>query len=386
MRRIFIWIVILMALMTVFLIYNHKRLPTEEDVFKITEKLNIGTEEVYFVRKIDGDWLTIFRNRDSITIARLQQNWSGYWEFRHDQGFESTLNSTYYPPMKDDEITWGASSSKGGNISYYFGQIINPVIKKIEVETKKDFFEEALIIYDWGTKFFFIKSDHEMLMPVNIRAFSETGQLIYSTIKPIREEVMLEEINSRDELEIVKNVTECEDEEVYCFNYDSNIIVKMEMDNAQKGFYELMTAYTLPTGGVIEDAGSLHEYMVYENGYKFYTRNKMFFEAPNHSMDEVKPTEDQYFGIVMMWVELFGGGTERIENKEQAQSTLDSLNKLKAFAQDKIVLTWIENCSAILQQIVDEENPNEELYLNARLQLNYLGNVVQIYRYENGKL
>lgn len=85
MRKIFIWIVILMALMTVFLIYNHKRLPTEEDVFKITEKLNIGTEEVYFVRKIDGDWLTIFRNRDSITIARLQQNWLGYWEFRNDR-------------------------------------------------------------------------------------------------------------------------------------------------------------------------------------------------------------------------------------------------------------------------------------------------------------
>lgn len=126
--------------------------------------------------------------------------------------------------------------------------------------------------------------------------------------------------------------------------------------------------------------------VVYENGYKFHTRNKMFFEAPNHSMDEVKPTEEQYFGIVIMWVQLFGGGTEKIENKEQAQSRLDALNELKEFAQHEIVLTWIENCSTILKKIVEEENPDEEMYLNAWKQLNYLGNVVQMYRYENGNL
>ena len=162
-------------------------MPTEEDVFKITEKWSFATEEVYFVRKIDGDWLTIFRNRDSIMIARLGQNWLGYWELRNDQGFESTLISTYYPPMEDDEITWSASGSKGGNISYYFGQIINPMIKRIEVETKKGFFEDALIINDGGARFFFVKSDHEMLLPVNIRAFSETRELIYSTIKPVKD-------------------------------------------------------------------------------------------------------------------------------------------------------------------------------------------------------
>ena len=103
MRKIFIWIVILTVLITVFLIYNHKQLPTEEDVFKITEKWSLATEEVYFVRKIDGDWLTIFRNRDSITIARLGQNWLGYWELRNDHGFESTLISTYYPPGMSNE-------------------------------------------------------------------------------------------------------------------------------------------------------------------------------------------------------------------------------------------------------------------------------------------
>lgn len=201
------------------------------------------------------------------------------------------------------------------------------------------------------------------------------------------EETILEEINFRDDLEIVENVALCEEENVYCFNYNSDIIVKMEMDYAQKEFYELMMDYKLPVGGVLENEGSLYEIVVYENGYKFYTENKMLHYAPYHSTDVVKPTEEQYFGIVIMRVELFGSGrTERIENKEQSQVILKGLNELKEFAQDEIVLTWIEDCSTILQQIVDKENPEKEMYLKALKQLNYLGNVGQIYRYENGNL
>lgn len=199
-------------------------------------------------------------------------------------------------------------------------------------------------------------------------------------------ELSYEEINYRDDLEIVENVAVCEEEEVYCFNYDSNIIVKMKMDNVQKEFYKLMMDYKLPEGGVVEDEGSLYELIVYENGYKFYTKNKFLFEAPYHSTEIVEPTEDQYFGMVMMWVELGGGGMEKIEDKEEAQVRLSILNEIKKFAKDEIVLTWVANCSAILQQIVDEENPDKELYLKAMKQLNYLGNVVQIYRYENGNL
>lgn len=186
MRKIFIWIVTLTVSVTVFLIYNHKQPPTEEDVFKFTEKWSSATEEVYLVRKIDGDWLTILRNWDSIMMARLEQNWLGNWELRNDEGLESTLISTYFPPIEDDEFTWSASGSKERNRSYYFGQIINPIIKRIEVETKKGFFEDALIVNSVGAQFFFVKSDYEMLMPVNIRALSETGELIYSTIKPIK--------------------------------------------------------------------------------------------------------------------------------------------------------------------------------------------------------
>ncbi|AWE07392.1 hypothetical protein DCE79_08410 [Lysinibacillus sp. 2017] len=80
MRKIFIGVAIITIILTVFLIFNHKQLPTKDDVFKITNNWSPTTEEVYLVRKIDGEWLTIFRNTHSIMIARLEQNWLGYWE------------------------------------------------------------------------------------------------------------------------------------------------------------------------------------------------------------------------------------------------------------------------------------------------------------------
>lgn len=168
--------------MTAFLIHNHKQLPTKDDVFNITKKWSLSTEEVYFVREIDGEWLTIFRNNNSLTIARLEQNWLGYWEMKDDSGIEAALATTYYPPSHDEEFSWSAGSRKGG-ISYYFGQIINPNIKKIEVETKKTFFEEALIISSGEASFFFARASGDVVLPVNIKGFSETGKLIYSTVK-----------------------------------------------------------------------------------------------------------------------------------------------------------------------------------------------------------
>lgn len=184
-KKIIIWIAtiaIIATFLTAFLIYNHKQLPTKDDVFNITKNWSPATEEVYLVREIDGEWLTIFRNNSSITIARLEQNWLGYWEMKDETGSKVTLATTYYPPSQDEEFSWSAGSSKGG-ISYYFGQIINPNIKKIEVETQKKFFEDALIISSGETRFFFARASGEVVLPVNIKGFSETGKLIYSTVK-----------------------------------------------------------------------------------------------------------------------------------------------------------------------------------------------------------
>lgn len=202
------------------------------------------------------------------------------------------------------------------------------------------------------------------------------------------DDMRLEVIKGSSYLGYVVNVSACEEEEVYCFRYDTDLIVKMNLDDTQKEFYDLMMNYQLPTGGVIENAGSEYEIVVYDNGYKFFTKNKMLYEAPSHSTDEIKPTEEQYFGIVMMWVELAGASrhTETFEEKEQAQANLKIINSMKEFAKDDLVLTWIEDCSTMLQEIVDAENPSEEMYQKAMDKLNYLGNVVQVYRYENGDL
>lgn len=190
MRKLFIGIAITTILLTVFLIYNHKQLPTKDGVFKITENWSPATEEVYLVRKIDGEWLTIFRNTHSIMLGRLEQNWLGFWVLKDDNEVEGTLASTHHPPIQEDEFTWGVSLAGEGKPSYYFGQIINPEIKKIEIETQKNFFESALLIISGQTRFFYLKLDGEVevVMPININGYSETGKLIYSTIKPIKED------------------------------------------------------------------------------------------------------------------------------------------------------------------------------------------------------
>jgi len=180
MKRVFIGIAILTVLIIVFLIYNHKQPPTKEDVFKITENWSPATEEVYLVKKIDGEWLTVFRNTHSIMIAWLEQNWLGFWEMKNELGSEGTLASINYPPLHE-EFTWSAGSDEG-KIWYYFGQINNPKFKRIEVETKKDFVENALIISSDELRFFYLSTDSEIVIPV-IRGYSETGELIYSTIE-----------------------------------------------------------------------------------------------------------------------------------------------------------------------------------------------------------
>lgn len=188
MRKVLIGIAIITILLTAFLIYNHKQLPTQDRVFKITENWSPATEEVYLVKKIGGEWLTIFRNTHSILLARLEQNWLGFWVLKDDNDVEATLVSTYYPPLQEDEFTWAASLTEEGKPSYYFGQLINPEIKKIEIETQKDFFESALIINSGQTRFFYLKLDGEVVMPTNINGFSATGKLIYSTFKPFKED------------------------------------------------------------------------------------------------------------------------------------------------------------------------------------------------------
>lgn len=175
-------IILVLLCLTSFLIYNHNLEPTESDVFYTTKEWSPQTEEVYFVRKIDGAWLTIFRSQHSLMIGELYQNWWGSWELREKNGKKGLLASIYYPPPKNDEIIWGARESGNNEIAYYFGQIINPEIDSISIETKKNFYEDTMIIFSNGNRYFFKFVKGKIIYPVNIRGNSKSGEVIYSTL------------------------------------------------------------------------------------------------------------------------------------------------------------------------------------------------------------
>ena len=181
MIKSLIGFIIVTLLFTMYVIYNHRHNPTKEDVLKITKNWSQTVKEVYLVSNIDGEWLTIFRTNQTILLARLEQNWLGLWEIKDDFEDSSSLSSVLYPPKNDDAFTWSAGGPE--QRAYYFGQIINPEIKEIEVETKRDVFEKALLINAEGSRFFYIKSEEKVILPVNIRGYAETGELIYTTYK-----------------------------------------------------------------------------------------------------------------------------------------------------------------------------------------------------------
>lgn len=182
MKKIFLSLAVITLSLIGFLLYNHNQTPIKEDLFNITKSWSPPIEEVYLVSEIDGEWLTIFKGTHSIMIARLEQNWLGFWKIKDELGKERTLASSSYPAPQDKEFTWSGHSNED-KYSHYFGQILNPNIKKIEVETQKNSFEEALIINTGEGRFFLAKSSGKLVLPINIRAFSETGELIYSTVK-----------------------------------------------------------------------------------------------------------------------------------------------------------------------------------------------------------
>ena len=110
MRKLLIGLTIVILIFSMYLLYNHKQIPTKDDVFKLTGNWSPATEEVYMVSNIDGEWLTIFRTSHSILVCRLEQNWLGYWKFKDDLGGEGSVVSTYYPPTQKIGFTWSASS------------------------------------------------------------------------------------------------------------------------------------------------------------------------------------------------------------------------------------------------------------------------------------
>lgn len=178
-KKIMLGIILTAILCSLLITFKHLQQPTEKEVLDRMKNWSESAEEIYLIREIDEQWLTIYRNSQSITIAELNQNWLGTWSMGR------TLASTYYPPLEDDQITWSASG-KSEHESYYFGAVIDPEIVKIKVETQKDIFENAKIIKSDGQRFFLQKAQGPIYLPVNISCYSKTEELIYSSKFPVQ--------------------------------------------------------------------------------------------------------------------------------------------------------------------------------------------------------
>lgn len=182
MKKVGAGIALIVIVFSIIIYNNHLQQPNNKDVFNITKTWSPPTEEVILIREIDGQWLTIFRNQHGVMIAELQQNWLGTWKFRTG----ITLNSSYYPPLPEDQITWQASGPREEKITYYFGIVMDPEIDRLEVETRDGLFEEIPFIETEGNRFFFKGvEDESLLLPMNINGFSISGKLIYSSLQKL---------------------------------------------------------------------------------------------------------------------------------------------------------------------------------------------------------
>lgn len=175
----------LIVIIFLMITYNRFQQPTEKDVLNITEEWSASAEEVFFVREIDGKWLTLFRMQHAISSAELEQNWLGTWKFKNNR----TLSSIEYPPVLENQIAWSASGNSDENKAYYFGMVTDPEIDKITIETGKGIFEDVPFINYEGNRFFLKRADGNIVTPVNISGYSKSGEFIYSSVKKINKEL-----------------------------------------------------------------------------------------------------------------------------------------------------------------------------------------------------
>lgn len=241
--------------------------------------------------------------------------------------------------------------------------------------------EDTEILMDLMYELNNVIDDLVVLLNVNRNTSSELARQEYI-------DKLNAELQSRDDLTVVKDPSICKEEDVYCFNYEHTLdtIVQITFDDAQKEFYNLMLTYQLPVAPKEGDEPEGYTGIVfYENGYSFYKDSKTLFRAPDYSFETVKPTEDQNFGIVITLVHSYGRNfyTEFFETKVDAKRTLDGMADLKEFARDKVVLDWIDKSSEALQKYMYSDDDDETLRIEAWKQLNYFGNVVDVYMYEN---
>ncbi|TFB19545.1 hypothetical protein E3U55_10305 [Filobacillus milosensis] len=217
---------------------------------------------------------------------------------------------------------------------------------------------------------------------------NQTVDTIEDNQPTLNQETILGDINKeiewREDLRLVKQKEICEQKQTHCFEDRRGFLIETQLNDQQDTFFNLIKEYELPEKGSYEKEG-YSKHVFYENGYAFYKDTKMLYAAPNHDINSGNPTEDQYLGIVMMWIELYGSNSPtELENNENVLSIINGLQNIREYAQNEEVISWVDNSTSILQSLKDNDQTSEEDYLQAWKELSLLSNVVRVYRYELG--
>jgi hypothetical protein len=157
------------------LFYNRSQSPNIDDVFNITDNWNPPTEEVYGVKKIDGKWLTFFRNEYALYVGELEQNWFGSWRLIDDTGQTGTLAVTHYP-QNNKGITWAAQEVDKQRV-YYFGMVSNPKVEKVIIEAQGEEYKNVPFIEVNEERFFFLRTKGDG-KPHSFKALSKDGEIL----------------------------------------------------------------------------------------------------------------------------------------------------------------------------------------------------------------
>ncbi|MBB6451657.1 hypothetical protein HNQ94_000078 [Salirhabdus euzebyi] len=160
---------------------NHQQLPEAKDVLKGVEDWSKPVN-ILTIEKIDGEWITFFRDSGQLYVGFLKQNWLGQWSLneRGETGGIIGEVSFQHNPEEKNGIVWGVSSLTKGNeplFSIYYGMISNSVVDKITLSVDNEEPKNVPLIESNGERFFFIKKYGGVTAPYKFQAFSE-GKLI----------------------------------------------------------------------------------------------------------------------------------------------------------------------------------------------------------------
>lgn len=178
MKKLIFVLVIAACLVVLYLAYQSKA-PTAEDVYQATNNWSPEIEQVHFVERIDGKWITVFQSNNMLFAAVLRDNWPGGWELQYGPDHAGPVGSTGFEAQAMQDVIWGASRFNG--TSFYFGRIVNPDIVKIRIEVEGKTLQPPIYTSS-GSKLqrFYYQEFRGSTVSFYLTGLSEDGTILYT--------------------------------------------------------------------------------------------------------------------------------------------------------------------------------------------------------------